>query len=140
MILSGHLLIYIDGVPYEPNETTIGFSQNKNELDSEADERNKKLEAVLHRFQNLCPDIENYENKFDEFRISCDYQPSRKDFQRWLEINPIPENLTEFVEFSEPEESSSYSVYFNSTQEYELEGSYYVQSFGPRKVENLSVE
>lgn len=128
MILSGHFLIHSDGTPYEPWETTIAFSEDKKELDFEASERNTEIEDSLKRFQNLTEEMEQYERKFDDFRSLFNYEPTKENFLDWINENPIPENLQEFMDFED--ENTEYSVELNIAQEHDFYEHYYVRSFG----------
>lgn len=132
MILSGHFLIHSDGTPYEPWETTIAFSEDKAELDFEASEKNKEIEDALKRFQNLTEEIEQYEEKFDNFRSSFNYNPSSNEFLNWTLVNPIPDNLQEFMDFEESNEDNEYSVTLSIVQEHDFYEHYYVRSFGSK--------
>lgn len=130
MITKGYLLVHSDCTPYEPNETIIAFSENKNELDRIAIVKNQQIDELLNRFRSSLEKIKIYEDKFDNFCGVNNYEISKEKFQEWIKNNPIPENLTDFIKFIENEEylTKEYNVYFNSVQEHEIEQHYYVQS------------
>lgn len=126
MIEKGYLLIHSDGVPWEPCETVLGFSENKEELEKEAETFNKEREESLVRFQFVSEQISSYEEKFYEFRSKFP-KFSKEDFQEWLIENPIPQEIAEFVDFHEYEDGE---IFLRTTEEHELNDCLLVQSFG----------
>ena len=135
MITKGYLLIHSDGTPYEPYETILGFSENKEELEQKASDFNTKREDSLNRFNNCFDQISLYEENFEDFRKVNDYAPTREKFKEWLKQNPIPSEIEEFVSFYESDEEvpgagdRPYEFHMKCTLEHELMDSYYVSSF-----------
>lgn len=136
MITKGYLLIHSDGTAWEPYETTLGFSEDKDELDRKASDFNKEREESLNRLNNCLDERISYEAKFDTFREAHDYAPTKEKFKEWLEKNPIPFEIEEFISFYENDEEVSgagdrdYEIYMKCTSEHELMDSYYVSRFG----------
>lgn len=132
MISKGYLLIHSDGIPYEPWETILAFSEDKEELEKKASLYNKEAENILERFKNVTDDMDKYDEKFYTFRGLFEHEPTKLDFQNWIIQNPIPKELQEFLEIEEYEEDGKYMVSLRETFEHELWDHYYVKTFGKK--------
>ena len=130
MITKGYVLIHSNLSSHESENAIIVFSEDKNELDKIADDKNKSSIKLFNEFISLSEDIKIYKEKFENFQKFHDCEISKIDFQKWRKENPVPAFLNGFIKFHEFEREK-YNVYLDAVQEQDLRDYYYVESLEP---------